>query len=78
MTAAVAAPAAKATPAEVADLLLLADLMGDLEQVIDLVEKHENRPCAEHLRRIMAAYADAVEFLGGTLPLPDDEAEVAP
>lgn len=68
MTATVDAPAAKATPTEIADLMLLSDLMGELERFTDLVEKHDGRPYTSHLRGILNAYCDTVEFMAAGLP----------
>jgi hypothetical protein len=68
----------QATQTEIADLMLLTDLMAETEQLMEVVTKHGGRPYANHLRRILTAYSDAVEFLAGMVQLPDDEAGVAP
>lgn len=70
---ALAVPATQATPANITDLLLLADLMVELQQFTDVVRKHQDRPYTEHLKGILTAYCDTVEFLSDWLPLPDDE-----
>lgn len=64
--------AEKATPAQIKDLLLLADLMANFATFETMAAENRDRPSYPYLQRLLLAYADVLECLAGILPLAED------